>query len=42
VGNRKGPMRDLFLIEIEILIEERGFLIVAIDELEDEVDVVTG
>ena len=42
MGNRKGPSKDLFLIEIEILIEERGFLIVAKDELEDEVDDVTG
>jgi hypothetical protein len=41
VGNRKGPSKDLFLIEIGILIEERGFLIVAKDELEDEVDDVT-
>jgi hypothetical protein len=37
VGNRKGSSRDLFLIEIEILIEEKGFLIAGEDGLGDEV-----
>ena len=30
-GNRKGPSRDLFLIEVEVSIEEKGFLIVRKD-----------
>ena len=36
MGNREGPLRDLFLMEIEILIEERGFLIVGKDGLGDD------
>ena len=42
MDNRKGQPRYLFLIEIEILIEERGFLIVGKGELGDEVDDMTG
>ena len=42
MGNRKGPSRDLFLVVIEILIEEKGFLIVGKDGLGDEVEDATG
>ena len=36
MGNHKDLSRDLLLIEIGILIEERGFLIVGKDGLGDE------
>ena len=42
MGNRKFPSRDSFLIEIEILIERRGFLIVEKHESGGGVDDVTG
>ena len=42
MGNGKGPSKDLFSIEIEILREEIGFLIVGKDGLGDEVDDATG